>query len=176
LSADLSLRDVLEVQAHFDLPSPALVEKDYHITRALAAIASIDTEPFGLVFGGGTSLCRAHRLIRRLSEDIDLKIICDHEPARPELRRLRDRVTVALLAAGFHFDPNNRADRDSRNENMMPLFSAISFQATATIPWPRHEWPFPLSKPIQITPGATKTFSATWSMVMPSTSRPVFAR
>ena len=70
-----------------------LVEKDRHVVQALAAIAVADTAPLQLVFGGGTALSRAHRLIRRMSEDIDLKIVGDAEPTRPVLRRLRDTIT-----------------------------------------------------------------------------------
>ena len=100
-----SLQDLLEVQRHFDLPSPAIVEKDWHVVKALAAINTADVEPFRLVFSGGTALSRAHRLTRRMSEDIDLKIVSDHLPERPasrtELRKLREKVTNALLQAGF---------------------------------------------------------------------------
>ncbi len=56
MNADLSTQELLEVQAQFHLPSPVLVEKDYYVVKALAAIRWIDTEPFRLVFGGGTSL------------------------------------------------------------------------------------------------------------------------
>ena len=38
LSDKPSLQDLLEVQRHFGLPSPALVEKDWHVVKALAAI------------------------------------------------------------------------------------------------------------------------------------------
>lgn len=117
-----SLQDLLEVQAHFGLPSAALVEKDWHVVQALAALARTDTTPFRLVFGGGTSLSRAHRLIGRMSEDIDLKIIGDPEPKRAELRQLREILTRALLAAGFRFDPQNPAYRDSRNESRYTIF------------------------------------------------------
>ena len=97
-----SLQDLLEVQRHFDLPSPVLVEKDWHVVRALAAIAIADVKPFRLVFGGGTALSRAHRLTRRMSQDIDLKIVSDAPRSRTELRTLRDIVTSALLNAGFY--------------------------------------------------------------------------
>lgn len=117
-----SLQEILEVQAHFGLPSPALVEKDWHVVQALAAITGADTAPFRLVFGGDTALSRAHRLIRRMSEDLDFKIIADEEPKRPALRRLRETLTEALLAAGFRFDPANAAHRLSRNESRYTLF------------------------------------------------------
>jgi hypothetical protein len=122
LSTEPTSQELLEVQAFFNLPSPALVEKDYYVTRALAALASMNADPFRLVFGGGTSLSRAHRLIQRMSEDIDLKIVGAREPTRPELRLLRDHVTAALQFAGFDFDPANRNHRDSRNESRYTIF------------------------------------------------------
>jgi hypothetical protein len=48
LSGRPSLQDLLEVQQAFGLPSPALVEKDWHVVKALAAIAAVDTSPFRL--------------------------------------------------------------------------------------------------------------------------------
>lgn len=101
-----SLQDLLEIQEHFGLPSPALVEKDWHVVKALAAIAAADTKPFRLVFGGGTALSRAHGLIERMSEDIDLRIVAVEQPTRKQLRRLRRTINQALLDSGFAFDPD----------------------------------------------------------------------
>ena len=78
-------------------------------------LAALDAAPFTLVFGGGTALARAHKLIRRMSEDVDFKIV--PTPAAPVTRSglhrqrsaLRDRVTAALQAAGFAFDPKDPA-------------------------------------------------------------------
>src|ERR1035441_4649720 len=122
LSDKPSLQDLLEVQRHFGLPSPALVEKDWHVVKALGAITAADTAPFRLVFGGGTALSRAHRLIRRMSEDIDLKIISDTPLTRPALRHLRDIITKALLQAGFLFDPENARHRESGNASRYTLY------------------------------------------------------
>lgn len=115
MSDNLSLQDLLEVQEHFGLPSPALVEKDWYVVKALVAIVAADIAPFRLVFGGGTALSRAHGRIRRMSEDIDLKIIADETPTRNALRTLRDIITKTLLDAGFEFDPINTSNRDSAN-------------------------------------------------------------
>ena len=117
-----SLQDLLEVQKHFDLPSPILVEKDWYVVRALAAINSAEVKPFRLVFSGGTALSRAHRLTRRMSEDIDLKIVSGEPRSRAELRKLRDEVTRALLHAGFQFDPENAAHRDSGNASRYTIY------------------------------------------------------
>jgi predicted nucleotidyltransferase component of viral defense system len=113
---------LLEVQKHFGLPSPALVEKDWYVVKALAALVTVDAAPFRLVFGGGTALSRAHRLIRRMSEDIDLKIISDTAVTRPALRHLRDIITKALLQAGFLFDPENPRHRESGNASRYTLY------------------------------------------------------
>jgi Nucleotidyl transferase AbiEii toxin, Type IV TA system len=120
--SDEDLRELLEVQAHFGLPSPALVEKDFHVVRALAAIAALDAAPLRLVFGGGTALSRAHRLIRRMSEDIDLRIVAHKPPGRGALRRLRDGITQALLQAGFKFNPEDPAYRKSGNESRYTIY------------------------------------------------------
>lgn len=122
MSDKLTLQDLLETQAFFRLPSPALVEKDYYVVKALRAIATTETAPFLLVFGGGTALARAHRLVQRMSEDIDLKIIGDEPIARPQLRVLRENLTERLQAAGFVFDPNDKKYRDSRNESRYTIF------------------------------------------------------
>ena len=117
-----SLQDLLEVQRHFGLPIPALVEKDWHVVKAIGAISAADTAPARLLFGGGTALSRAHRLIRRMSEGIDLRIISDSPLTRPALRRLRDTITDALLAAGFQFDPRNPEHRESGNASRYTLY------------------------------------------------------
>ena len=122
MNARPTFEEVIEAQNFFALPTPVLVEKDWYVVQALAAIAKIDSSPFQLVFGGGTSLSRAHRLIQRMSEDIDLKIVGKEDPTRGELRKLRALVTEALLAAGFSFDPENRYNRDSKNENRYTIF------------------------------------------------------
>jgi predicted nucleotidyltransferase component of viral defense system len=111
LSDSPTLEQLLEVQEHFGLPGPALVEKDWYVVKALAALAVVDTGDFRLVFGGGTALSRAHKLTRRMSEDVDLKIVRDKPPSRGELRKLRSAITDALLDAGFVFDPNNEKHR-----------------------------------------------------------------
>jgi hypothetical protein len=108
LSDNPTLDQLLEVQEYFGLPGPALVEKDWYIVKALAAIAAANTGDFRLVFGGGTALSRAYRLTKRMSEDVDLKIVCDKAPTRGELRKLRKEIIAALLGAGFVFDPQNK--------------------------------------------------------------------
>lgn len=125
---DDAQRELREVQAFFRLPSIGLVEKDLFVVRAIAALTSIDAAPFRLVFGGGTALARAHKLVRRMSEDVDFKIVLD-APAllgrsllRQRLGALRDEVTAALQAAEFAFDPQPGKAVRSRNESRYTIW------------------------------------------------------
>lgn len=117
-----SINDFRDVQAYFGLPSVELVEKDWYVVKTLSAMVKADITPFRLVLGGGTSLSRAHRLIERMSEDIDMKIVGDREPTRTELRNLRDTITQAILNVGFCFDPTNRYHRQSNNQHRHTMF------------------------------------------------------
>lgn len=90
--------------------------------RALAATIAASAPPFRLVFGGGTALSRAHRLIRRMSEDIDLKIVSEEPGSRQALRRLRTAITKSLHDAGFEFDPENPIHRDSGNASRYTIY------------------------------------------------------
>ena len=116
MSDEPQLQDFLDAQAHFGLPSLALVRKDGHVVRAMRAIVATDAAPFRLIFAGGTCLARAHRLVARMSEDMDFKIVAD-DPApmstnqrRRQLGTLRDRITVSLQAAGFNLAPGRHTE------------------------------------------------------------------
>jgi predicted nucleotidyltransferase component of viral defense system len=124
-----SLQDLLEVQKQFDLPSPVLVEKDWYVVTALAAINTADVKPFRLVFSGGTALSRAHRLILRMSEDIDLKIVSVEPRSRAELRKLRDILTNALLHAGFSVRSGERCTPRFRQREPLYALSLALYAA-----------------------------------------------
>jgi predicted nucleotidyltransferase component of viral defense system len=95
---------LLDVQEFFSLPSAALVEKDWHVVQALAAIHDAASDGLTLAFGGGTALGRAYGLLQRMSEDIDLRVISETKPTRPALKRLRRQVSNRLWAIGFTVD------------------------------------------------------------------------
>ena len=110
--------DFRAVRDHFGLSQTAAVEKDWHVMRALRAITSVDADPFRLVLAGGTCLARAHKLVRRMSEDVDFKIVpldgvsTSGNQRRRQLGDLRNRLAASLQAAGFQID-----QVDSRDNN-----------------------------------------------------------
>lgn len=110
-----------------NLPAQIL-EKDVHVTDALHAIAKVEwfslAKPVHqhgvnsrnkeiklsgkLVFAGGTCLSKAHGLIERMSEDIDIKVYLEPEPEgyrplsqRARLGVLHDAIIKQLAQLGF---------------------------------------------------------------------------
>ena len=73
-------QELLEVRQFFGLPSVQLVEKDWHVIRAMQAISQVDSGIFRLVFAGGTCLARAYKLVQRMSEDVDFKVVLRGTP------------------------------------------------------------------------------------------------
>lgn len=51
-----------------------VIEKDYYVTQVIHALSGIENEYFQLVFCGGTCLAKAHKIVNRMSEDVDFKI------------------------------------------------------------------------------------------------------
>jgi predicted nucleotidyltransferase component of viral defense system len=83
------------------------VEKDWHVAQVLKALQTVDYNGFHLVFGGGTSLSKAYGLIKRFSEDIDLRV--SSATKLPPLtgqhpKKFRHAVEGALEEAGYPVD------------------------------------------------------------------------
>lgn len=117
---DLELR---ATQDHFGFRLRDPVEKDWQVVQAIRAVLALDAAPFRLVFAGGTCLARAHRLVERMSEDVDFKIVPNEVLAsknqrRQALGRLRDDLATGLTAAGFVLATEPR----SRDANQYTVF------------------------------------------------------
>lgn len=87
--------------------SAAILEKDIHVTDALRALSTLAHEHVTLVFCGGTSLSKAHGIIERMSEDVDLKVVLSPQHGlsdnalRRHLSALKRKVAETLTALGF---------------------------------------------------------------------------
>jgi len=134
---------------------PAAAEKDIHITDVLFALStlnhSVEVLPLGpqkgkmpptkvksrLVFAGGTCLSKAHKLIERMSEDIDIKVVLEPEPEgyvkmaiRRRLRSLHTAVEERLTALGFEFVEVEEGDSNPHIKDERRYYClAISYQA-----------------------------------------------
>jgi Nucleotidyl transferase AbiEii toxin, Type IV TA system len=82
-----------------------LIEKDWHVVRAIGVLAKLDHGEVRPVFSGGTSLSIGWGLIKRFSEDVDFKIAMPSAPSRSkseaQRKDYRRKVLDALGAAGF---------------------------------------------------------------------------
>ncbi len=74
----------------------AHVEKDFWVTEVLRAMAEqAQRRGITIVFKGGTSLSKAHRLIRRFSEDIDVLVVVPGHSNAAADRCLREFAAAA---------------------------------------------------------------------------------
>ena len=101
------LRDLIETTLLDIKLTGAVVEKDYYVTQIIHALSDIQNEYFRLVFAGGTCLAKAHRIVDRMSEDIDFKIqIKTNENFSrsrliKELKEFRALIKLSLIIAGL---------------------------------------------------------------------------
>ncbi|MFZ0943553.1 MAG: nucleotidyl transferase AbiEii/AbiGii toxin family protein [Syntrophobacteraceae bacterium] len=98
-------RHLVEQLANVLGTNPGLVEKDWHVVRALGVLASLDHAGATPVFSGGTSLSKGWGLIKRFSEDIDFKVAMPAAASgtanRNKRRAFRERILSALTANEF---------------------------------------------------------------------------
>jgi len=107
---------ITETTKHMNLSSndKEMIEKDYYVTYFLNEIAK--KQP-NLVFKGGTSLSKCHKIINRFSEDIDLSV----EPKTDKVtesqgRELKKDIIEIIEQSGFILE-NPEAVRSRRNFN-----------------------------------------------------------
>ena len=111
-------RNVIEQIASVLGTNPGLVEKDWHVVRALGVLASLDHAGATPVFSGGTSLSKGWGLIKRFSEDIDFKVVMAPAESgmqeRKRRRSYREQVLSALTAAEFELAGSPLIGNESR--------------------------------------------------------------
>lgn len=71
---------------HFHI-LPVIVEKDYYVTMILRKLS--EDQGF-VVFKGGTSLSKCHKVIKRFSEDIDITI--DSKLSQGQMKNLKASI------------------------------------------------------------------------------------
>ena len=94
---------------------PTVVEKDYYVTMILRGLSSrLDY----VVFKGGTSLSKCHKVIKRFSEDIDITI--DRKLSQGQMKKLKE--TIKAIAEELDLKiPNIDETRSRRSYNRYVL-------------------------------------------------------
>jgi predicted nucleotidyltransferase component of viral defense system len=132
------LSDLREADEQLGRLPEAMLEKDVFITEASLALGQLSDQHVRVVFCGGTSLSKAHRLIERMSEDVDFKL--DVRPTESKnarrnlLRGFRDRALAALKELGYEIDAREHVkSRDASTYTSIQLHYTTRFTAHAAI-------------------------------------------
>lgn len=102
--------------------SPAIVEKDYYVTMFLEALSKRVPD---LIFKGGTSLSKCHKIINRFSEDIDLTLDKNHH-TQSNKRNLKYEIIDVCNELGLELINENNI-RSRRDYNRYEIKYPISF-------------------------------------------------
>ena len=90
-----------------------IIEKDYYVTMFLRSLVKKQPQ---IIFKGGTSLSKCHKIIKRFSEDIDLNLECEAHPTEGQRRRLKDSIVSVIDEFGFSLT-NAESIRSRRDFN-----------------------------------------------------------
>lgn len=81
--------------ANFLQMNQAFIEKDYWVTFVLKKLSKSQHKD-NFIFKGGTSLSKAHKIIERFSEDVDLAVIVNENLSSNQLKKLIDTTSKEL--------------------------------------------------------------------------------
>lgn len=94
---------------HFNV-SPAIIEKDYYVTLVLSELAKQVPD---LLFKGGTSLSKSHKIIDRFSEDIDITLDSNHQS---QGKRKNLKYTIIEICNTLGLNLLNESETRSRRD------------------------------------------------------------
>lgn len=113
------LRELIELTYLQTGIVPGLIEKDYYVTQVINIISKIRNDYFNLIFAGGTCLAKAHRVTKRMSEDLDFKVLKNNliqlttKRHRIEFSKYREEVISALENEKFKCDAKPTEGRNT---------------------------------------------------------------
>jgi len=94
---------------HFNV-SPAIIEKGYYVTLVLSELAKQVPD---LLFKGGTSLSKCHKIIDRFSEDIDITLDSNHQS---QGKRKNLKYTIIEICNTLGLNLLNESETRSRRD------------------------------------------------------------
>jgi len=103
---------------------PFMLEKDYYVTYLLNKIAEKQPD---IIFKGGTSLSKCHKIINRFSEDIDLSLEPKTDRVTDSQRRsLKSNIIAVIEESGFILkNPDSIKSRQPLNKYIIDCHSSI---------------------------------------------------
>lgn len=130
------IRWIIEASDFLNLDE-SLVEKDYYVTQVIHALSKLENETFSLVFCGGTCLAKAHKLVQRMSEDVDFKVTLkvkggfSKSRLKNELRKFRDQIRETLVLPNLSI--TNDFTRNEGRYQQITLKYPFSFQIDSAL-------------------------------------------
>ncbi|MCK5882272.1 MAG: nucleotidyl transferase AbiEii/AbiGii toxin family protein [Bacteriovoracaceae bacterium] len=79
------------------------IEKDYWVTYILKNLSNSEFAD-QVVFKGGTSLSKAHKIVERFSEDIDLALLLKGDETGGQIKNLIKRIEAKLMSSPFEIN------------------------------------------------------------------------
>ncbi len=89
---------------------PAIIEKDYYVTLVLCELAK---QVPSLLFKGGTSLSKCHKIIDRFSEDIDITLDSENQS---QGKRRNLKYTIVEICNNLGLNLSNENEIKSRKD------------------------------------------------------------
>ena len=123
-SPDTYLELIQATADHLQIPA-VHVEKDYWVTRVLKRLQESDYREV-VVFKGGTALSKAHRLIERFSEGIDLALKMDEELSGAQQRSLIKKIETDITQDLQYWPEHPRESKHGRFRKTAHTFSIQS--------------------------------------------------
>lgn len=96
------------------------IEKDYYVTMLLRLLS--EKMPY-IVFKGGTSLSKCHKVIKRFSEDIDITI--DTQISQGQKKKIKQAIVSSADELGMNIE-NLDETRSRRDYNRYIIETVIN--------------------------------------------------
>lgn len=105
----------------------SIVEKDYFVTLFLKELSKILP---GIIFKGGTSLSKCHKIIKRFSEDIDLNIEYETKSSQGQRKGLKEDVVTTIQVLGLELENADEIKSNREyNKYIVDFPSVFKFEA-----------------------------------------------
>lgn len=137
--SQIELIDAFAAEGSLAEITPALLEKDIHVTDALRCVMQLEHPELALIFCGGTSLSKAYGLIERMSEDVDLKVVrrssspISRTAFKRQLSELKAMVIKSLSELGLVEDVEQRRALNGNRYVGMRWFYEPAYKAHGSL-------------------------------------------